>query len=236
MAAVLLAASIALVGWRATRPVAESPAPRPSASEDEPLTVAQVYQTVAPSVVSITARDAAGRATGTGVVANADGTILTALHVVADARDIEVVFADGTRTEATVAGTDPANDIATLTPDTLPGLLVPVVLGGAVAIGEAVVAIGDQLGLAGSTTSGVVSGLDRSAASAGGEDLAGLVQFDAAVNPGSSGGPLVNLRGELVGVVVALANPTRDGTFIGVGFAVPIGTAAGTGPGDGPQL
>jgi putative serine protease PepD len=83
----------------------------------------------------------------------------------------------------------------------------------------------------------VVSGLDRAAAGNDGSRLAGLIQFDAAVNPGSSGGPLVNTRGETVGIVVALANPTRAGTFIGIGFAVPIGTALGGGPGssDGPQ-
>ena len=86
-----------------------------------------------------------------------------------------------------------------------------------------------------SATTGVVSGLERSATGTGGLRLTGLIQFDAAVNPGSSGGPLVNLRGETVGIVVALANPTSAGTFIGIGFAVPIGAAAAAGGGDGPQ-
>ena len=99
------------------------------------------------------------------------------------------------------------------------------------AIGDEVVAIGNQLGLADSTTAGVVSGLNRSAG-----DLHGLIQFDAAVNPGSSGGPLANNRGQVVGIVVALANPSGAGTFIGIGFAVPIGAALGPGTtGDGPQ-
>ena len=98
------------------------------------------------------------------------------------------------------------------------------------------VAIGNQLGLTSSVTAGVVSGLNRAATGEEGARLAGLIQFDAAVNPGSSGGPLVNTRGETVGIVVALANPTRDDTFIGIGFAVPIGTAvAAGGGGRGPQ-
>ena len=94
------------------------------------------------------------------------------------------------------------------------------------------VAIGDQLGLTRTTTAGVVSGLDRAASGVDGTNLTGLIQFDAAVNPGSSGGPLLNAKGETVGIVVALVNPTAAGTFIGVGFAVPIGAAAAAGGGD----
>jgi S1-C subfamily serine protease len=106
-------------------------------------------------------------------------------------------------------------------------------------VGDDVVAIGNQLGLVHSTTAGVVSGLERAASGTDGTRLRGLIQFDAAVNPGSSGGPLVNTRGETVGIVVALLNPTPAGTFVGVGFAVPIGAALGggsdgTGP-PGPQ-
>jgi S1-C subfamily serine protease len=94
------------------------------------------------------------------------------------------------------------------------------------------VAIGNPLGLTASTTNGVVSGLDRTTR---GESsaMSGLIQFDAAVNPGSSGGPLINDQGQVVGIVVALANPTNAGTFIGIGFAVPIGAALGAGSGDG---
>jgi S1-C subfamily serine protease len=98
---------------------------------------------------------------------------------------------------------------------------------GRLAVGNDVVAIGNQLGLTSSATAGVVSGLDRTAANPDGTKLSGLIQFDAAVNPGSSGGPLLNGRGELVGIVVALANPTSAGTFVGVGFAVPITSAGG---------
>jgi putative serine protease PepD len=226
-------------------PAAAPPAPAPSATA---LTTAQVYQTLLPSVVFIQStggasgvgRDtpAAESATGTGVVVNADGTVLTALHVVVGASAIQVTFADGTRSAAKVATTDAADDIATLTPAKLPSVVVPAVLGGGAAVGDDVVAIGNQLGLRNSTTAGVISGVDRSVGQGRAADLRGLIQFDAAVNPGSSGGPLINTRGEVVGVVVALANPTDAGTFIGVGFAVPIGAAlsGGTGDGTGPAL
>jgi putative serine protease PepD len=227
----------------APAPVAARPAPSATA-----LTVPQVYDTLLPSVVFIqatggsSARDREGggaeAATGTGMVVNADGTVLTALHVVEGATAIQVTFADGTRSAAKIAGAEAAQDIATLTVAKLPSVVVPAVLGGAgLGVGDDVVAIGNQLGLRYSTTAGVVSGLDRSVGSGRAPDLTGLIQFDAAVNPGSSGGPLINTRGEVVGVVVALANPTDAGTFVGVGFAVPIGTAlGGGGEGTGPAL
>jgi putative serine protease PepD len=104
--------------------------------------------------------------------------------------------------------------------------------GGRLAVGDAVIAIGNPLGLTRSTSTGVVSGLNRPATEPGGVRLSGLIQFDAAVNPGSSGGPLLDSAGAVVGIVVALANPGADGTFIGIGFAVPIGAALAAGGGD----
>jgi S1-C subfamily serine protease len=207
--------------------------PSASASADEPLTVAQVYETLAPSVVSITT--APRSSSGTGVIVNGAGLILTALHVVEGAQSIEVTFADGTRSAAAIIEAAASIDIAILTTEELPSVVVPAVLGGGLAVGDDVVAIGNQLGLTGSTTAGVVSGLDRSIGRPGGGSLSGLIQFDAAVNPGSSGGPLVNMRGETVGIVVALANPTDAGTFIGIGFAVPIGAAVAAGGTRQPQ-
>jgi putative serine protease PepD len=154
--------------------------------------------------------------------------------------DISVVFADGTKTSATVAAANPKLDIATLTPTKLPEVVVPAILGGGVEVGSDVVAIGNPLGLRASTTTGVVSGLDRSTKGRGGGALTGLVQFDAAVNPGSSGGPLLNTQGLVVGVVVSIADPGNDEAFAGIGFAVPIGAAlgggAGPGQGGGPRL
>lgn len=215
--------------------------PSPKASAAEELSTAEVYEALAPSVVTIEALGAGSdtvTSTGTGVIANTDGVILTALHVVKGAGSIRVTFADGTGSEATVIAAEPTMDIAALAPGTLPAVLVPAVLGnsGRLAVGDGVIAVGNQLGLTSSATSGVVSGLNRAATGTDGTTLAGLIQFDAAVNPGSSGGPLVNAKGETVGIVVALANPTQAGTFIGIGFAVPIGAAVGAGGGGrGPQ-
>ncbi|MEV0268321.1 trypsin-like peptidase domain-containing protein [Hamadaea sp. NPDC050747] len=216
----------------------EPPVARPSASPSAtaPPTVNEVYTAVAPSIVSITSVSKSGSASGTGVVVNADGNILTALHVVDGATAIQVVFADGTQAKAQLAASDAATDIAVLLPDQLPSVVVPAVLGGGAAVGDDVIAIGNPLGLTMSTTTGVVSGLNRSLTRQGAAELKGLIQFDAAVNPGSSGGPLLNGVGQVVGVVVALANPTKDGTFIGIGFAVPIGTAVGAGGERPPQI
>jgi S1-C subfamily serine protease len=212
-----------------------TPAPAPSAS-DAPLGVPEVYRALLPSVVRIEA-DGEGRpdtesAIGTGVIVNADGTVLTAAHVVAGADTITVAYADGTRSAAIVARADAQRDIAMLTPAKLPETVVPAALGGGVAVGDDVVAIGNPLGLTASTTNGVVSGLDRATRGKSGA-MTGLIQFDAAVNPGSSGGPLINDKAQVVGIVVALANPTTAGTFIGIGFAVPIGAALGAGRGNG---
>jgi S1-C subfamily serine protease len=219
-----------------------TPKPSPSASA-APLTPAKVYQALRPSVVLIETTGgrgtiaggsaAAKSALGTGVIVNADGTILTALHVVDGAARISITYFDGTTSAAAVAGNDPKQDIATLTPQKLPDTLVPATLGGGPAIGDDVVAIGNPLGLTATTTSGVVSGLNRTSTREGASDVAGLIQFDAAVNPGSSGGPLINDRGQVIGIVVSLANPTSAGTFIGIGFAVPIGAALGAARGDG---
>ncbi|WP_432968804.1 S1C family serine protease [Dactylosporangium sp. CA-233914] len=226
-------------GGSAADPAATRPSARPSPSASGPPTTAQIYQAVAPSVVTIETALPDGGASGTGIVANAQGTIMTAFHVVKGGTSIKVRFADGTESAAEIAGSNPELDIATLTPATLPDVLVPAVMGnsGRIAVGNDVVAIGNQLGLTSSATAGVISGLNRTAANPDGTRLSGLIQFDAAVNPGSSGGPLVNARGETIGIVVALANPTSAGTFVGVGFAVPIGAALGsTGPGEpGPE-
>jgi len=221
-----------------------APAGSPSASASAgPLSVAEVYRTLLPSVVSIKTvgggrssvhPSAPGSsATGTGVIVNADGTILTAQHVIDGARAVTVTYADGTSAAAQVAAADVRQDIATLTPARLPEPVVPAVLGGGVAVGDDVVAIGNPLGLTASTSSGVVSGLERVLSREEPGDISGLIQFDAAVNPGSSGGPLLDDRGRVAGIVIALANPTRAGTFIGIGFAVPIGAALAAGEGEG---
>ncbi|MBG0560409.1 trypsin-like peptidase domain-containing protein [Actinoplanes sp. NEAU-A11] len=231
-AVALTAFVVVRLGVENEAPSAAAPSAAPSASA-APLTVAEVYQALAPSVVLIRSTGQTDAGTGTGVIANADGTIITALHVVEGAQSIELTYADGTKSAAAIARADPKQDIATLTPQKLPETLVPAIMGGGSAVGDDVVAIGNPLGLTWSTSSGVVSGLDRRLDRAGKSAIEGLIQFDAAVNPGNSGGPLINTRGQVTGIVVALANPTDAGTFIGIGFAVPIGAALGGGEGDG---
>jgi len=189
------------------------------------------YQAILPSLVYIDASRAVESpeeaTSGAGVVVDAQGQILTARHVVMGAQAINLIFADGTRTTAQIASEEADSDIAVLVPDTVPGVIVPAVLGGGVRVGDDVFAVGHPLGLVDSLTAGVVSGLDRTIPVAGGTELKGLIQFDAAVNPGNSGGPLLNRAGQVVGIVTALANPSQQSFFVGIGFAVPIATAGG---------
>jgi S1-C subfamily serine protease len=163
---------------------------------------------------------------GAGTVIKDDGTILTALHVVKGATAITVRFADGTQSAATITASTPAQDIAVLSAATLPAVVVPATLGGGVGVGDEVFAVGNPIGYAGSLSGGVVSALNRTVAIQG-TSLTGLIQTDAAVNPGNSGGPLLNKAGQVVGVVTALANPSGEDSFAGIGFAVPIATAGG---------
>ena len=137
-----------------------------------------------------------------------------------------MTFADGTRAPARVQSAQPENDIAVLVADQLPQVVVPAVLGGGVRVGDPVYAVGHPLGLTASLSSGVVSATGRTI-EAEGLKLADLIQFDAAVNPGNSGGPLLNSAGQVVGIVTALANPSKQPFFVGIGFAVPIATAGG---------
>jgi S1-C subfamily serine protease len=196
-----------------------------------PATSAVVYQQILPSIVEIQTDDPAQKSAGTGlgagVIVNRNGAIMTAYHVVEGAKRVRVSFVDGTKSTATIASSDPANDIAVLMPAQGPETIVPAVLGGGARVGDEAYAVGHPLGLAGTLTSGVISGLDRTVDGKNGTKLRGLIQFDAAVNPGNSGGPLLNRGGQVIGIVTALANPSRDGYFIGIGFAVPIGTAGG---------
>ena len=196
-----------------------------------------VYRAVEPSVVlirtkasGVTGKPPSDSGLGSGVVVNADGDILTSLHVVADATEIELTFADGTTSKADVTVRQPDNDIAVVRATQPPANLVPATLGnpGALRQGSEAFALGSPFGLSGSVSAGVVSGLDRSFKMPNSDRvLHGLIQIDAAVNPGNSGGPLVNREGDVVGIVTALLNPTEDDVFIGVGLAVPIDVAGG---------
>jgi S1-C subfamily serine protease len=204
-----------------------------------PSTAARAYEVIRPSVVRVrqmgTPKDGPHgdgdieKSVGTGVVIVDKGIILTNLHVVAGGDRLSVVFADGTESEATVIGVQPENDLAVIQAKTLPDDLMPATLRGTgdLAPGDEVIAIGFPFGIGPTTTSGVVSGLRRIHRSRDGtRDIVNLIQFDAAANPGSSGGPLVTADGEVVGIVTAILNPTDQKVFIGIGFAVPIENAA----------
>ena len=195
----------------------------------------QVYAIIQPSVVSIEAKvpgkDGKVRdSIGTGVVVDDTGNILTCLHVINNASEIDVTFADGTESKASVTASQPENDMAVLYPEVIPDNLVPATLAG-----SSMLNVGDQVvcrwksfwDYVDSLSSGVVSGLGRTFKSPDtGLMLSNVIQFDAAVNPGNSGGPLVDRNGEVVGIVDALINPTGQDVFIGIGFAVTIETAA----------
>ena len=197
--------------------------------QSQPPTAATVYRAVRDGLVVVEAQTSTPNTEnlGSGVVIDAKGEILTALHVVQGGSAIKVTFADGATSSATITSSDPANDIAVLTPSPLPPEIVPVVLGGGGQVGDAAFVVGNPLGLESSLSGGVISGLDRSYTLANGQTLTGMIQFDAAVNPGSSGGPLLNAEGQVIGIVTGLANPTGSDAFAGIGFAVPISTAGG---------
>ena len=210
--------------------------------------VARAYGTIRPSVVEVDVeRDGApdstddpdgedGSGLGTGVIVNADGTILTAAHVVDGAAEVEVVFADGTRSarhgrrrrhRARHRGAVARRRCRTSS-------CRPCWDRRASASGCPSSRSATRSASTARTTAGVISALGRVIRADDGSTQSGLIQFDAAVNPGSSGGPLLNEQGEVIGIVVALADPSDDGFFIGIGFAVPIGAAVAAGGGDDP--
>ncbi len=244
LGASLLIAAASIFVYDATRPPAQRLTQRDidaaverslEATPPKPSFAPQAYQIIRPSVVTVVAklRGAGGKtedALGTGVVIQDNGTILTCLHVVRDAIEIRVTFADGSESVASVAAKEPENDLALLRPSEIPDDLVPATLGSSsgLRVGDEVFAVGNPFGITNSLSAGVVSGLGRSFKSPRtGKVLTDLIQFDAAVNPGNSGGPLVNRDGEVVGIVTALLNPTEQDVFIGIGFAVTMETAGG---------
>jgi len=208
-----------------------------------PSPAVKAFQAVRSSIVRVRALSAAGdpleldeygvsgpSATGSGVVIIDRGVILTSLHVVNGASRVRVLFEDGLESDAALVSTQPENDLAVLQASKIPDDLRAATLRSArhLVEGEHVTAIGFPFGIGPSVSHGVISGLKREYRAPEGErSLSNLIQFDAAANPGSSGGPLVNAAGEVVGIVTAILSTSEKGTFSGIGFAVPIETAAG---------
>ena len=201
-----------------------------------PSPVAKAYEVIRPSIVRVRGLgsdkdrgEESEKSVGTGVVIVDTGTILTNLHVVLGAKRVRVVFADGLESDATVTGVRPEHDLAVLQAQTIPDDLIAATMRSTadLGLGDHVVAVGFPFGIGPSVTAGVVSGLRREFLSPEGKRvLTNLIQFDAAVNPGSSGGPLVTAEGEVVGIVTGILNPTNQRFFVGIGFAVPIENAA----------
>jgi S1-C subfamily serine protease len=241
--AAISALILLVIVWLAA-PLQRSAAPPGIALEEaEPqLSPAEAYQRILPSVVLVrgypddgeegTKSMQEGKAEanrGTGVIIVDTGIILTNLHVVYGARRVKVVFADGMESDAEVVGQRPEHDLAVLQARTLPDDIVPATMRSTHGLrpGDQVVAVGFPFGIGPSASAGVVSGLGREHVSQEGKRLlTNLIQFDAAVNPGNSGGPLVTAEGHVVGIVTGLLNPTEQRVFIGIGFAVPIENAA----------
>ena len=194
---------------------------------------ARVYQIIQPSLILIQTKskdkdDKENDSLGSGVIINDAGDIMTAMHVVDGATEIKVTFADGTESNAEVAIKQPENDIAVLHPAQLPKVLVPAVLGNPnnMRVGDEAYAVGNPFGLYSSMSAGVISSFHRSFhPKDSSQQLNDLIQVDTTVNPGNSGGPLLNRNGQVVAIVIGLSNPTEENFFIGIGFAMPISAA-----------
>jgi len=196
---------------------------------------ANVYQIIRPSLVLIQVEEKHENAKsdfglGSGVVVDNFGNMLTSLHVVNGASKIMVTFADGSQSEATIVDSQPQNDIAVIQAYDTPLSVTPAVLGNpnSMRVGDEAFVVGNPFGLYSSMSAGVISGFNR-VFQLPNSDIAlhGMIQVDAAVNPGNSGGPLLNRDGYVIGIVTGIVNPTDNSFFIGIGFAVPIMTAVG---------
>jgi len=194
-----------------------------------------VYQVIQPSLIWIEVEEKHKDAKsdfglGSGVVVDSFGNILTSLHVVDGASVIIVTFADGTQSEAQIVNAMPERDIAVIQAIDTPLSVVPAVLGNpnSMRVGDEAYVVGNPYGLYSSMSSGVISGFDRVFRVSGTDlEIPGMIQIDAAVNPGNSGGPLLNRSGHVIGIVTGLINPTDETFFIGIAFAVPINVAVG---------
>ena len=226
-------------------PTAEEPGPAADLPNDLVLVdalgldfaekrVMEVYERVSPAVVNVTTQvlrrsfffeAIPEEGAGSGFVIDTDGHIVTNFHVIEGAQRIEVTFIDESTIPAEIVGADRRNDIAVLRVESPPSGVVPVELGRSTSleVGQRAIAIGNPFGQFGSTlTTGVVSALDRTLESQDGRQMSGIIQTDAAINRGNSGGPLLDSAGRVIGINSAIFSPS--GTSAGVGFAIPVDT------------
>lgn len=222
-AAIFLSLSALPKGYELGTVDTTAPAPTP--------TIPELYAQLAQTVVTVRADLPDGETSlGSGVIIDDAADILTALHVVTDATKITVTFADGSTYEAQIFARQPENDIAGIRAMGHPDQMAIATMGNANAlnVGDDAIVIGNPFGLSGSLSTGVISGLHRSIQPTGADNpMTELIQFDASVNPGNSGGPLFNRDGDVVGIVSGLANPNGQASFAGIGFAVTIQAAGG---------
>ncbi|OGR29563.1 MAG: hypothetical protein A2139_05100 [Desulfobacca sp. RBG_16_60_12] len=204
----------------------------PIAASSSCLPASDIYEELGPSVVKITATASSSfgqqGGTGSGIVIDAQGNILTNYHVVAGSDSLEVTFSDGATASAQVVGSDPGNDLAVIRVESLGRELAVAVLGdsSAVRTGDPVLAVGNPFGLEGTLTQGIVSATGRTfAPGSSTRFIRDMIQTDAPVNPGNSGGPLLDCQGRVIGINTALENPTGQEVNVGIAFAVPIDTA-----------
>jgi putative serine protease PepD len=224
------------------QPAPLAPSNSSSKGSSSGLTPHQIYVRTAPGVVFITSTivrqtespfgffrgegEQQGQATGSGIVIDGKGTILTNWHVVEDAVKVTVSFENNQTVEAKVVGTDPSNDLALLHVSAEGTKLHPIPLGDSskAQVGDPVLAIGNPYGFARTLTTGVVSALQRQITAPNGFTIDNIIQTDAPINPGNSGGPLLNAAGQVIGINSQIESGNGGGS-VGIGFAVPINTA-----------
>ncbi len=194
-------------------------------------TLIELYERVLPSVVGVLAREDTdgstipGGSSGSGIIVDESGLVLTNNHVVSRVTSAVVRLYDGSEYDATVTGRDVSNDLALLAIEDPPAGLMTAVLGDsdAIRVGQIAIAIGSPFGLQGSLTTGIVSSLGRTRIGATSRPMRDMIQTDADINPGNSGGPLMNSRGEVIGINTVIQSPVRGS--VGIGFSVPINSA-----------
>jgi len=198
----------------------------PALAAGTTLPVSAIVRRLSPGVMVVTTGDATSGSLGTGFLVDRDGHILTNAHVVANAKKVQVTFESGEELPATILGSDPSTDVAVLRIATLPAGAAVVPLGTIrdLAVGDPLVAIGNPLGYRQTVTTGIVSALKRTISSPNDTSIQNVIQTDAAINQGNSGGPLIDRNGRVVGINSQIATEGTGGGNLGIGFAVPIDT------------